>query len=92
MASLHASFTSVVSKNGNFYSPTKFPSTTFFPGFDVVGRVSNACKKEICLSAMSSGPKATLTFDPSTTSWERSKHWQHTIDPMSPNFMPFPTI
>ncbi|KAB2089417.1 hypothetical protein ES319_A03G059600v1 [Gossypium barbadense] len=91
MASVHASFTSVVCKNGNHSAPSWFPCTTFLPGFDVVGRVSNACKKEICPS-MSSGPKATLTFDPPTTNSEKSKQKKHTINPASPDFMPLPSF
>ncbi|GMJ00418.1 PYRIMIDINE REQUIRING, thiaminC [Hibiscus trionum] len=92
MALLHASFTSVVCKNGNHSAPTRFPCTTFLPGFDV-GRVSNACKKEIC-SSMSSVPKATLTFDPPSTNSERSKQLQrkHTINPASPDFVLLPSF
>ncbi|XVE59383.1 hypothetical protein DITRI_Ditri05aG0042200 [Diplodiscus trichospermus] len=91
MASLRASFTSIVCKNGYKSAPTRFPSSTFLSGFDVVGRVSNACKKEICPS-MNSGPKATLTFDPPTTNSERSKQRKHAIDPASPDFMPLPSF
>ena len=92
MASVHTSFTSVVCKNGNHSAPTRFPSTTFLTGFDVVGHVSNACKKEICPPLMSSGPKATLTFDPPTTNSERSNQRKHTIDPASPDFVPLPSF
>lgn len=92
MASVHASFTSVVCKNGNHSAPTRFSSTTFLTGFDVVGRISNACKKEICPPPMCSAPKATLTFDPPTTSSERKQQRKHTTDPTSPDFMPLPSF
>ncbi|OMO84271.1 Thiamine biosynthesis protein ThiC [Corchorus capsularis] len=92
MTSVHASFTSVVCKNGNHSAPTRFPSSTFLPGFDVVGRISSSSKKEICQPALSSGPRATLTFDPPTTNSGRSKQKKHTVDPASPDFMPLPSF
>lgn len=44
---------------------------------------------------MSSGPKATLTFDPPATNSEKAKLAnlpRHTIDPASPDFLPLPSF
>ncbi|XP_004294241.1 PREDICTED: phosphomethylpyrimidine synthase, chloroplastic-like [Fragaria vesca subsp. vesca] len=95
MASVHSALTSVVCKNGNHSSPAKFPSTSFLSGFDAVGRLSSPFKKEICLSSISSGPKATLTFDPPATNSEKAKLPnlpRHTLDPASPDFLPLPSF
>ncbi|XP_050371623.1 phosphomethylpyrimidine synthase, chloroplastic isoform X2 [Argentina anserina] len=95
MASVHSALTSVVCKNGTHSSPAKFPTTPFLSGFDVVGRLSSPFKKEICLSSISSGPKATLTFDPPATNPEKAKLPnlpRHTIDPDSPDFLPLPSF
>jgi phosphomethylpyrimidine synthase len=89
MASVHASLTSVVCQNGNHASPVKFPTTAFLPGFDLVGRVS---KKETFATSVSSGPRATLTFDPPTTNSDKTKQSKHTVDPASPDFLPLPTF
>lgn len=91
MASVHATMTSIVRQNGNHSTPAKFPSTSFLPRFDVVGRASTACKKEICPS-MSSGIRATLTFDPPTTNSEKKGQRKHTADPASPEFLPLPSF
>lgn len=92
MASVHSTLTSAVFKNGNHSSPPKFPSTAFLPGFDIVGRVSSTYKKETCTTPMSSGPRATLTFDPLTTNTENVKQRKHTVDPASPDFLPLPSF
>ncbi|KAK4606748.1 hypothetical protein RGQ29_000832 [Quercus rubra] len=94
MASVHASLTSVVCQNGNHASPAKFPSTAFLPGFDVVGRVSSASSKKemFAAAAVSSGTRATLTFDPPTTDSDKAKQRKHTIDPASPDFLPLPSF
>lgn len=92
MASVHSTLTSVVFKNGNHSSPSKFPSTAFLPGFDVMGHVSSPHKKEICPTPMSSGPRATLTFDSPTTNAEKAKQRKHTVDPASPDFLPLPSF
>lgn len=91
MASVQTTMTTIVCKNGNHGAPAKFPSTSFLPGFDMVGHVSSACKKEMCLS-MSSVARATLTFDPPTTNSERTKQRKHTVDPGSPDFLPLPSF
>ncbi|CAJ1960331.1 unnamed protein product [Sphenostylis stenocarpa] len=91
MASVHANVTSLVCKNGNHASQSKFPSSTFLPGFDVVGRVSNAWKKELVPSSMALVPRATLTFDPPTTNSDKAKQ-KHTVDPASPDFLPLPSF
>lgn len=91
MASVHATMTKIVCKNGIHSTPAKFPSTSFLPGFDVVGRVSTACKKEICPS-MSSGIRATLTFDPPTTNSQNKGQRKHTADPADPDFLPLPSF
>ncbi|XP_034217990.1 phosphomethylpyrimidine synthase, chloroplastic isoform X3 [Prunus dulcis] len=92
MALVHSALTSVVCKNGNHSSAAKFPSTTFLPGFDAVGRISSPYKKEICLNALSSDPRATLTFDPPATNSEKAKPPRHTVDPASPDFLPLPSF
>lgn len=92
MASVHSALTSVVCKNGNNSSPAKFPSTTFLPGFDAVGRVSCPYRKEICPPSMSSGLRATLTFDPQTTNEDKAKQRKHTVDPSSPDFQELPSF
>ena len=91
---MHASLTSVVCQNGNHASPAKFPSTAFLPGFDVVGRVSSASSKKemFAAAAVSSGTRATLTFDPTTTDSDKAKQRKHTIDPASPDFLPLPSF
>lgn len=91
MTSVHSTLTSVVCKNGNAYSPVKFPSTAFLPGFDVTGRVFNH-KKEMCPALMSSGPRATLTFDSPTTNVDKAKNRKHTVDPTAPEFEPLPSF
>ena len=88
---MHTTMTAIVCKNGSHGAPAKFPSTSFLPGFDMVGHVSSACKKEMCPS-MSSGARATLTFDPPTTNSERAKQSKHTVDPASPDFLPLPSF
>ena len=93
MASVHAAMTSIVCKNGNHSAPTKFPSASFLPGFDIVGRVSSASKREMCPSLCSS-PKATLTFDPPTpsTNSEKTRQRKNTVDPAAPDFQPLPSF
>ncbi|XP_024034614.1 phosphomethylpyrimidine synthase, chloroplastic isoform X3 [Citrus clementina] len=86
MASVHATTTSIVCKNGIHSTPAKLPSTSFLPGFDVV-----ACKKEIC-SSMSSGIRAALTFDPPTANSKNTGQRKHTADPASPDFLPLPSF
>ncbi|KAF4372231.1 hypothetical protein G4B88_009301 [Cannabis sativa] len=86
MASVHSALTSVVFKNGNHSSPKKFPSSSFLPGFDIMGRVSCPHKREM------SGPRATLTFDPPTTNEGKDKQRKHTVDPASPDFLPLPSF
>lgn len=88
MASVHSTLTSVVFKNGNHSSLAKFPNTAFLPRFDVAGRVSSPYKT----LPMSSGPRATLTFDPPTTNTENIKQRKHTVDPASPDFLPLPSF
>ncbi|XP_024634968.1 phosphomethylpyrimidine synthase, chloroplastic isoform X3 [Medicago truncatula] len=92
MASVHANVTSVVCKNGNHASQSKFPNSTFLPRFDVVGRSSNAWKKELAPSSMALVPRATLTFDPPTTNADKTKQKKHTVDPASPDFLPLPSF
>ena len=92
MASLHGNVTLAVCKNGNNVSQSKFPSTTFLPGFDVVGRVSSAWKKELIPSSVALIPRATLTFDPQTTNSDKTKQKKHTFDPASPDFQPLPSF
>jgi len=92
MASVHANVTSLVCKNGNHASQSKFPSSTFLPGFDVVGRVSSAWKKELVPSSMALVPRTTLTFDPRTTDSGKTKPKKHTVDPASPDFLPLPSF
>lgn len=91
MASVHANATSVVCKNGNHPSQSKFLSTAFLPGFDVAGRVSSAWKKELVSFSMALGPRATLTFDPPTKNSDKTKQ-KNTVDPSSPDFMPLPSF
>ena len=92
MASVHSTLTSVVFKNGSHSSVAKLPSTTFLPGFDIVGRVSSAQRKDILPTPMSLGPRATLTFDPPTSNTEKVKQNKHTVDPASPDFLPLPSF
>lgn len=92
MASVHANVTSVVCKNGNHASQTKFPSTAFLPGFDVVGRAPSAWKKELVPFSMALVPRATLTFDPPSTNADKAKQKKHTVDPASPDFLPLPSF
>lgn len=92
MASVHANVTSVVCKNGNHASQSKFPNTTFLPGIDVVGRVSSAWKKEIVPSSMAFVPRATLTFDGPSTNSDKTEQKKHTVDPAAPDFMPLPSF
>lgn len=89
MASVHTTLTSLLCKNGNHSAPAKFPGTAFLPGFDGVGRVS---KKGLCLTFMSSGPRATLTSDPPKTNSEKTKQRKGTVDPSAPDFEPHPTF
>lgn len=89
MATVHTTLTSLLCKNGNHSSPAKFPGTAFLPGFDVVGRVS---KKELCPPCMSSGPKATSTFNPPKTNSVNTKQRKHTDDPAAPDFEPLPSF
>lgn len=91
MASVNATFASVVCSNGS-HSAVKFPSSAFLPGFDAWGRSSSSCKKEFCPPSRSSGPKATLTFDPPASNSERTKQKKHTLDPAAPDFLPLPSF
>lgn len=91
MASVNATFASVVC-NKCSHSASKFPSSAFLPGFDALGRSSSACKKEFCPASKSSGPRATLTFDPPTSDSEKTKQKKHTLDPAAPDFMPLPSF
>ncbi|KAG5124969.1 hypothetical protein JHK82_031706 [Glycine max] len=92
MASLHANVTSVVYNSGNRVSQSKFASSSFLSGFDVVGRASSAWKKELVPSSISLVPRATLTFDPPTTNSDITKQKKHTLDPASPDFLPLPSF
>lgn len=92
MASIHANVASIVCKNGNHGCQSRFPSSAFLPGFDIVGSVSSARKKELTPSYMALGPKATLTFDPPTTNSDNTKQKKNTVDPASPDFMPLPSF
>lgn len=92
MASLHANVASVVCKNGNHASQSKFASSSFLPGFDVVGRVPSAWKKELVPPSMTLVPRARLTFDPPTTNSDNTKQKKHTVDPASPDFLPLPSF
>ncbi|GMP89604.1 hypothetical protein CsSME_00041103 [Camellia sinensis var. sinensis] len=87
MASVQATLTSVVGKNGNHSTPTKLPNTSFLPGFDVAGNVASVQKKELCHTIFLR-PKATLTFDPPATNKQR----KHTVDPSAPDFLPLPSF
>ncbi|KAJ6895605.1 hypothetical protein NC651_021957 [Populus alba x Populus x berolinensis] len=81
MASVQATAiltSSAVTKNGNTIACLPL-------GFVVS---SAACKKEFCAHSMASGARATLTFDPPTTT-NRKKH---TVDPSSPDFLPLPSF
>jgi len=92
MAYVHANVTSVVFKNGNHASQSKFPNSVFLPRFDVVGSASNAWRKELAPSSIALVPRATLAFDPSTTNADKTKPKKHTIDPASPDFLPLPSF
>lgn len=88
MASIHPSFSSVVSKSN--LSVSKLPNSAFLPGFE--GRyVSNSWNKEVCYSAKTSKPRATLTVD-SSTNLAQTKHRKHTVDPAAPDFLPLPAF
>lgn len=89
---MHANVTSVVCKNGNHAAQSKFLNSTFLPRFDVVGRSSNAWKKEPVPSSMALVPRATLTFDPPATNADKKKQTKHTVDPASPDFLPLPSF
>ncbi|KAI4373421.1 hypothetical protein MLD38_011547 [Melastoma candidum] len=90
MASLHATFASVVCNNTVVHSPPMtFPSTAFLPRLSVAGRSSNPCKKEICYAFQSSGHIATLTF---VTNSKHARRPKHTVDPASPDFVPLPSF
>lgn len=91
MASVNATFALVVC-NKCSHSAVKFPSSAFLPGFDALGRSSSACKKEFCPASKTSGPKATLTFDPPASNSERTKQKKHTLDPAAPDFLPLPSF
>ncbi|CAI8596858.1 unnamed protein product [Vicia faba] len=92
MASVHANVTSVVCKNGNHASQSKFLNSSFLPRFDVVGRSSNAWKKEPVPCSIALVPRATLTFDPPATNADKTKQTKHTVDPASPDFLPLPSF
>ena len=91
MSSIQATITPAVGKSGNRSYSTKLLKSAFFPGFDVVGRVSGACK-ELHPSSITLAPRATLTFDPPETSTEKAKNKKHTVDPSSPDFLPLPSF
>lgn len=92
MASVHAVFASAVCNNCHpSSSPVKYPTTTFLPGFDVIGRASHVHKNEIVPALRSLGPKATLTFDPPAKNTEKNKQ-KHTVDPAAPDFLPLPSF
>ncbi|XP_077238753.1 phosphomethylpyrimidine synthase, chloroplastic-like isoform X2 [Tasmannia lanceolata] len=91
MASMHAALTSVVYKKTN-PSHAKLPNTAFLRGSEGVGYIPNGWEKEVCPTSMSYGPRATLTFGPSTTDSEKTKQRKHTIDPAAPDFLPLPSF
>ncbi|KAF5744530.1 ThiaminC isoform 4 [Tripterygium wilfordii] len=49
-------------------------------------------RKEICPAPRSLTPKATLTFDPSTTNPVKTEKRKHTVDPDSPEFLAIPSF
>jgi len=91
MASVHATITPAVGKSGNHSYPTKSLNTAFLPGFDVVGRVSGACKNSYP-SSITLTPRATLTSEPMENSTVKAKNNKHTVDPSSPDFLPLPSF
>ncbi|KAJ6345253.1 hypothetical protein OIU78_008010 [Salix suchowensis] len=81
MASVQATAiltSSAVSKNGN--------TTACLPLGFVIS--SAACKKVFCARSIASGARATLTFDPPSTTSQK----KHTVDPSSPDFLPLPSF
>lgn len=92
MASVHSAFASAVCNNSSHSLLLKLPSTSFLPGFDVAVRTCSAGKNEMLPCLKSIGPKATLTFDPSTTNTEKTKQKKHTVYPAAPDFLPLPSF
>lgn len=88
MASVHATMTTIVCKNSSHCVASKFPSTSFLPGFDAAGRTLSVPKREMTTLS----PKATLTFDPPTANSEKVKQRKHTADPEAPDFEPLPSF
>lgn len=92
MASVNTALTSFVCKSGVHSASSKLPNTAFLPGFDVSGNSASTWKKENYLPSFS-GPRATLTFDPSSTNKEKTtKQRKHTVDPAAPDFLPLPSF
>ncbi|XP_022970663.1 phosphomethylpyrimidine synthase, chloroplastic-like isoform X2 [Cucurbita maxima] len=91
MASVHATITPAVGKSGNHSYPTKSLNSAFLPGFDMVGRISGACKDSYP-SSITITPRATLTSEPMETSRVKAKNNKHTVDPSSPDFLPLPSF
>ncbi|XP_074328568.1 phosphomethylpyrimidine synthase, chloroplastic-like [Apium graveolens] len=92
MASVNTALTSFVCKSGVHSASSKFPNTAFLPGFDVGGNAGSKWKKEKYIPS-SSGSRATLAFDPSSTNKEKTtKPRKHTVDPAAPDFLPLPSF
>lgn len=92
MASMQTSLASAVCNNRNCSSSSKFLSSSFLHGtVDINGQITGIRRKEVSSPSFSS-PKATLTFDPSTTNQEKVKMRKHTVDPNAPDFLPLPSF
>lgn len=88
---MQTSLASAVCNNRNCTASSKFLNSSFLHGTDVNGLVVGLRRKEVS-HAFFSGPKATLTFDPSTTNQEKVKMRKHTVDPNAPDFLPLPSF
>ncbi|KAG6404315.1 hypothetical protein SASPL_136561 [Salvia splendens] len=92
MASMQTSLASAVCNNRNGSTSSKFLNSSFLHGTNINGQVASIRRKEVS-PAFFSGPKATLTFDPSTTNQEKVQtRSRHTLNPNAPDFLPLPSF
>lgn len=92
MASLQAALTTVWCKNDNYSAQSMLPRSSFLPRFDMLGNSAGVHSREVHPNALSSGPQATLTFDPPTKNSNKTKEKKHTVDPSAPDFLPLPSF
>lgn len=87
MASAYSAWTWAIGTKDTPLASGRLLESGLLPAFE--GHCGlHTVRKGVAHNLGSMGPRATLTFDPSTMKEEKSTKRKHTVDPAAPDFLP----